>query len=180
MILNTWRNYNDESVNIKSSSNKEAHNTITPIARRRDDNFELDLVLRNNRTSDEHPLGIFHPHEEVHHIKKENIGLIEVMGLAVLPGRLIDEMEAVSHYIREGELHSSALEDEKAAKHVPWAKELVREHGCLSEEEAAHAIQQKIGRTFSRVLEHAGVFKRTEKGREAFLRFIKLVKEKGI
>ncbi|UOQ45662.1 UDP-glucose--hexose-1-phosphate uridylyltransferase [Halobacillus salinarum] len=171
-ILQTWKQYSDEPAGIEAFSNEEPHNTITPIARMRGGEFEMDLVLRNNRTNSDHPLGIFHPHEDVHHIKKENIGLIEVMGLAVLPGRLVKEMEALAEYILNGELFTKALEDEGAAKHVPWAKEIVITHGSFTEEELHRTLRQEIGKTFSTVLEHAGVFKRTDSGREAFLRFI--------
>ena len=123
-ILSSWRTYSDDAVDILSYSDGENHNTITPIARMRDDYYELDLVLRNNRTNEEHPMGIFHPHEEVHHMKKENIGLIEVMGLAVLPRRLVEEMELLARYIKNNELDQAA-EDAIVSKHVPWAKRVV-------------------------------------------------------
>ncbi|WP_027954809.1 UDP-glucose--hexose-1-phosphate uridylyltransferase [Halobacillus kuroshimensis] len=169
-ILTKWRTYSDASADIYAETNGEPHNTITPIARYRNGAFEMDLVFRNNRTSDEHPMGIFHPHEEVHHIKKENIGLIEVMGLAVLPGRLIDEMESLTGYIQQEELQGKALEDEQTAKHVPWAESIRWE-----KDDVWPQLQEEIGRRFSVVLEHAGVFKRTEEGQQAFRRFLQTI-----
>ncbi|MCP3031498.1 UDP-glucose--hexose-1-phosphate uridylyltransferase [Halobacillus sp. A1] len=170
-ILESWKQYSDESVDIYHSTNGNPHNTITPIARVRDGEFELDLVLRNNRTDEEHPLGIFHPHEEVHHIKKENIGLIEVMGLAVLPGRLVEEMQALAEYTLTGELNK-AEKDERTAKHVPWAREVLQKHKNLSEATIHAVFKEEIGKSFSTVLEHAGVFKRDPKGAQAFRTFI--------
>ncbi|MBH0230654.1 UDP-glucose--hexose-1-phosphate uridylyltransferase [Halobacillus yeomjeoni] len=172
VILSSWRSYSDPNADIYSETNGEMHNTVTPIARKREGRFELDLVLRNNRTSEEHPLGIFHPHEEVHHIKKENIGLIEVMGLAVLPGRLVKEMDTLVDYIANGELDGEALENEDIAKHVPWAKQITAEVDDFSSENIHRLLKNEIGRRFSEVLEHAGVYKRTETGRQAFGRFI--------
>ncbi|ARI76145.1 UDP-glucose--hexose-1-phosphate uridylyltransferase [Halobacillus mangrovi] len=171
LILNSWRSYTDEEADVYAQTNGDPHNTITPIARYRDGQFELDLVLRNNRTSDEHPMGIFHPHEEVHHIKKENIGLIEVMGLAVLPGRLVDEIEALGDYMVNGKLDDAALEDERTAKHVPWAKSIVSETS-ITTDNVEEVLQKEIGKRFSEVLEHAGVFKRDDEGQKAFLKFI--------
>ncbi|WLR48979.1 UDP-glucose--hexose-1-phosphate uridylyltransferase [Halobacillus litoralis] len=170
IILQSWRSYSDEKVEVFAETEGEPHNTVTPIARYRDRQYELDLVLRNNRTNEDHPMGIFHPHEEVHHIKKENIGLIEVMGLAVLPGRLVDEMEQLSRYIKEEKLDAAA-NDEAVAKHVPWAKQI--HWNTTSEQAVWEQMQEEIGKRFSEVLEHAGVFKRTEKGKEAFQRFMK-------
>ncbi|WP_082233308.1 UDP-glucose--hexose-1-phosphate uridylyltransferase [Halobacillus massiliensis] len=172
-ILSAWREYTDESVGILSRSNEEPHNTITPIARMRGGTFELDLVFRNNRTDKKHPLGIFHPHEEVHHIKKENIGLIEVMGLAVLPGRLIDEMDELSQYILTNQLIVKGRANEKTAKHVDWALKIVEAEPKLNESNIKSVLRREIGKTFSSVLEHSGVFKRTSEGKEAFVRFIK-------
>ncbi|MYL36484.1 UDP-glucose--hexose-1-phosphate uridylyltransferase [Halobacillus litoralis] len=169
-ILTTWRSYSDASADLYAETSGEPHNTITPIARYRNGAFEMDLVFRNNRTSSEHPMGIFHPHEEVHHIKKENIGLIEVMGLAVLPGRLIHEMEALAGYIKKGKLQGEALKDEKTAKHVPWAEGIRWE-----QDEIWPQLQDEIGRRFSVVLEHAGVFKRSEEGQQAFRRFLQTI-----
>jgi len=142
------------------------HNTITPIARIRDGRYEMDLVLRNNRTSDEHPLGIFHPHADVHHIKKENIGLIEVMGLAVLPGRLAGELKEVEKYLL-GE------PCEIKEYHRPWAEELKRKYGtAVSAGDAEKIVKLEVGNKFIRVLSDSGVFKRDEKGKRAFRRFI--------
>ncbi|MFC0523619.1 UDP-glucose--hexose-1-phosphate uridylyltransferase [Pontibacillus salicampi] len=176
IVLNVWRSYSDVSVEVYAETNGEPHNTITPIGRRRGEEYELDLVLRNNRTSEEHPMGIFHPHQHVHHIKKENIGLIEVMGLAVLPGRLLTEMEQMAAYIKDGELDGAALQSEELAKHVPWAKEIFNDKASATED-VEEILQEEIGRRFSEVLEHAGVFKRTEEGRAAFHRFLKTVSE---
>ncbi|QHT48092.1 UDP-glucose--hexose-1-phosphate uridylyltransferase [Bacillus sp. SB49] len=172
VILQSWRAYSDEEAGIYAETAGEPHNTVTPIARYRDGQYELGLVLRNNRTSEEHPLGIFHPHEEVHHIKKENIGLIEVMGLAVLPGRLVEEMEKLADAIMESRLQDAAKE-EATAKHVPWA--LGIDWDRSSREALWSQIEQEIGRRFSEVLEHAGVFKRDEAGQKAFRRFIKQI-----
>ncbi len=178
-LLASWREYSDETAEILAYSGEVPHNTITPIARRRGADFELDLVLRNNRTSEEHPLGIFHPHEELHHIKKENIGLIEVMGLAVLPARLKDEIEQIEQMILSGEeirknagltIHSDWI-DEIMEKYPQYRPEQIRKNPASQEE--VHAIlQEEIGLVFAKVLEHCGVFKDTNGGREAFLRFI--------
>lgn len=175
LILDLWRDYSDEEVDVISHSNGVRHNTITPIARKKGDFFELDLVLRNNRTNDEHPLGIFHPHEEVHHIKKENIGLIEVMGLAVLPGRLKEEMKVLGEYLVKGELEK-IKEDERTNKHYNWAQKLKNEYGEFSNKSVHDVLKQEIGKVFSIVLEHAGVFKQNDQGKAAFLRFIEHVK----
>ena len=140
------------------------HHTITPIARRRDNYFELDLVLRDNNVSEEHPDGIFHPHKDVQHIKKENIGLIEVMGLAVLPPRLKPELVEVEHFLL-GE------ENQMAEYHHPWAEQLKKEHPDLTKDTVTDVVQKSVGQVFARVLEDAGVFKRDEKGQAAFERF---------
>ncbi|MGM0903645.1 MAG: UDP-glucose--hexose-1-phosphate uridylyltransferase [Bacillota bacterium] len=161
-ILTTWRGYSDEGADILAFTNKTPHNTITPIARYRDGKFELDLVLRNNRTTEEHPLGIFHPHADVHHIKKENIGLIEVMGLAVLPPRLKDELEEVQTFLL-GETK------QVADHHQEWANQLKLKYGAVHDtKEAEEIVRDELGRKFVRVLEDAGVFKE----RLAFERFI--------
>lgn len=170
-ILNAWRVYSDTEVGIYPFTNEEPHNTITPIARKQGENFELDLVLRNNRTSDSHPLGIFHPHAEVHHIKKENIGLIEVMGLAVLPGRLQEEMNMLAAYLVHNDLNAIQA-DSQIAKHVDWAEQVVQKHKNLNEQNVHDILQSEIGKVFSTVLEHAGVFKRNEAGKAGFKRFI--------
>ena len=171
-ILLAWRGYTDESVSIYAETDGEAHNTITPIARRRGEDYELDLVLRNNLTTEEHPLGLFHPHAELHHIKKENIGLIEVMGLAVLPARLKNELGELSRRLANGEdLMASPLTE----KHAPWAEELKKRH-LFTPDNAEEIVKKEVGEVFKTVLEHAGVFKRDEEGRAAFLRFAESVK----
>ena len=171
-ILNAWRGYTDASVSIYAQTEGEPHNTITPIARRRGEDFEMDLVLRNNLTTEEHPLGLFHPHAELHHIKKENIGLIEVMGLAVLPARLKDELAQLAALLRSG---GDLYADEATAKHAPWAEELKTRHD-FSKEDAEAVLRQEVGQVFMQVLEDAGVFKRDEAGQAAFLRFAESVK----
>ena len=171
-ILTAWRGYTDESVSIFAETEGEPHNTITPIARRRAKDFEMDLVLRNNLTTEEHPLGLFHPHAELHHIKKENIGLIEVMGLAVLPARLKDELAQLAALLRSG---GDLYADEATAKHAPWAEELKTRHD-FSKEDAEAVLRQEVGQVFMQVLEDAGVFKRDEAGQAAFLRFAESVK----
>ncbi len=170
-ILTKWRSYSDEAAFIYAQTNGEPHNTITPIARRRGEQFELDLVLRNNITTEEHPLGVYHPHSELHHIKKENIGLIEVMGLAVLPARLKDELTQLRSAILTGEdINSiSAL-----AKHADWVTELKKRY-TFTEENTAEILQKEVGVVFAKVLEHAGVYARNEEGKTAFLRFVEEV-----
>ena len=165
-ILNLWREYSDESVDILCRTNDEPHNTITPIARKRNGKYELDLVLRNNRTSDEYPLGIFHPHNEVHHIKKENIGLIEVMGLAVLPARLKEELKLLKDALISRV--SDISNNESIKKHSDWYKYLLSKYDLITEDNADEILQKEVGIKFSQVLDHAGVFKRDEKGMSAF------------
>lgn len=167
-ILTCWRGYSDPDAFIFAETDGTPHNTITPIARKANGKFELDLVLRNNITTDEHPLGVFHPHAELHHIKKENIGLIEVMGLAVLPARLKNEMALLEKAMLE---NRDIRKDEVLAKHADWADEVRRKYGELTEDNISEIIRDEIGLVFSHVLEHAGVFKRTEEGRRAFLKF---------
>ena len=167
VILKAWREYSDEDAFIYAYTDGEPHNTITPIARKNGEMFELDLVLRNNITTKEHPLGVYHPHAELHHIKKENIGLIEVMGLAVLPARLKDEMEALKKAILAG---SDLRADEELAKHADWVDEFSKNYE-ITEENIDKIVEDEIGKVFSRVLEDAGVYKRTEEGKKAFLRF---------
>ncbi len=167
-ILTCWRGYSDPDAFIFAETDGTPHNTITPIARKANGKFELDLVLRNNITTAEHPLGVFHPHAELHHIKKENIGLIEVMGLAVLPARLKNEMALLEKAMLE---NRDIREDEVLAKHADWADEIHKKYGELTEDNISEIIRDEIGLVFSRVLEHAGVFKRTEEGRRAFLKF---------
>ena len=167
-ILNAWRGYTDEAAFLFAQTNGEPHNTITPIARMREGQYELDLVLRNNITTEEYPLGVYHPHQELHHIKKENIGLIEVMGLAVLPARLKGELAALADALVEGrDLRS----DEVLSKHADWAEELKTRY-TFTHDNAMEILQQEVGKVFATVLEHAGVYKCTEEGRAAFLRFI--------
>ena len=163
-ILKAWRGYSDESVDIFAQTDAP-HNTITPIGRRRGKAYELDLVFRNNRTSDKHPLGIFHPHEEVWHIKKENIGLIEVMGLAVLPARLKSEMAQVKENLVNGAESIEGI-------HADWYKKIRAEYKDISAADVDKIINEEIGKVFGKVLEHAGVFKRDAKGMAAFDKFI--------
>ena len=167
-ILISWRGYSDESAFIFAETDGTPHNTITPIARRRGDDYELDLVLRNNITTEEHPLGVFHPHAELHHIKKENIGLIEVMGLAVRPARLKGELADLAKALVEG---ADLEADEVLSKHAPWANELKTRY-TFTADNALDILQKEVGIVFAKVLEHAGVYKRTPEGRAAFLRFL--------
>ena len=170
-ILTSWRGYTDESAVIYAETDGEPHNTITPIARRRGSDYELDLVLRNNLTTPEHPLGLYHPHAELHHIKKENIGLIEVMGLAVLPARLKNELAAVAQKLVSGEDLSA---DPLTAPHASWAMGF-RDKYELTADNALDAVYKETGLVFAKVLEHAGVYARTPEGKEAFLRFLRQV-----
>ena len=174
-ILTCWRGYSDESVGVISFSDGEPHNTITPIARRRGEDYELDLVLRCNICTAEHPLGVFHPHADKHHIKKENIGLIEVMGLAVLPSRLKQELTALAEAAAEGRNISG---DEILGKHAVWLSQL-KEQYTFTAENALDIILQETGRVFAAVLEDAGVFKHNPEGMEAFLRFADRVNQEG-
>lgn len=172
LVLETWKNYSDPRVSIEAYTGDTPHNTVTPIARMRDGQFEIDLVLRNNRTTEDYPLGIFHPHEDVHHIKKENIGLIEVMGLAVLPARLEKELKEVAQFLL-GE------QNEIATYHLHWAEEIKEKYGDqLLKENITEVLQKEVGMKFLRVLEDAGVFKQDREGREAFRNFIGLLEEK--
>ena len=167
-ILAVWRGYTDEAAFIFAETDGEMHNTITPIARMREGQFELDLVLRNNITTEEYPLGVYHPHQELHHIKKENIGLIEVMGLAVLPARLRDELHGVAQALVCGD---DLRQDEILRKHADWADELKTRY-TFTADNAEELLRREVGAVFAAVLEHAGVYKCTPEGREAFLRFI--------
>ncbi len=170
-ILTAWRGYTDESAVIYAETDGTPHNTITPIARMRDGKYELDLVLRNNLTTPEHPLGLYHPHAELHHIKKENIGLIEVMGLAVLPARLKEELAAVAEGLVTGaDLRSSEL----TAKHAGWAEGFAPKY-TITADNALDIVQRETGLVFAQVLEHAGVYKRDEAGKAAFLRFLNTI-----
>ena len=171
-ILHRWRAYTDEAAVIYAETDGVPHNTITPIARRRGGDYELDLVLRNNLTTEEHPLGLYHPHAELHHIKKENIGLIEVMGLAVLPARLKTELAAVAGCLASG---GDLRADELTAKHADWV-ESFRANYDITPENVMDIVRRETGLVFAQVLEHAGVYKRTPEGRAAFLRFLETVK----
>lgn len=177
-ILLAWRGYTDEDAFIFAETEGEPHNTITPIARKRGNDYELDLVLRNNITTEEHPLGVYHPHAKLHHIKKENIGLIEVMGLAVLPARLKKEMADLEQALLDG---TSIREDEVLAKHADWVEEFLPKYGFtfgsglegeVTPEKLHEIVQTEIGLVFKEVLKDAGVYKCTEEGRTAFMRFV--------
>ena len=171
-ILVAWRGYTDEEAFIFAETDGEPHNTITPIARRRGEDYELDLVLRNNITTEEHPLGVYHPHAHLHHIKKENIGLIEVMGLAVLPARLKDEMAELADAIINGmDLRST----ETLASHAEWAEGFLPKYDKVDESNVMDIIHEEMGQVFKEVLECAGVYKCTEEGRKAFMRFVESV-----
>lgn len=171
-ILTAWRGYTDESAFVYAETNGEPHNTITPIARQRDGVFELDLVLRNNITTEEHPLGVYHPHAELHHIKKENIGLIEVMGLAVLPSRLKAELLEIENLLIEGK---DIAPDCPLYIHNDWVHELKTKY-TFNAENTADILKAEVGKVFSKVLEHAGVYKRNDEGKAAFMRFVDSVK----
>lgn len=168
-LLAFWRGYSDESADILAFSGDTPHNTITPIARRREEDFELDLVLRNNRTTEEHPLGIFHPHAEYHHIKKENIGLIEVMGLAILPPRLLAETQLLAQALLQPDQAPEILARPEMEKHRGWYEDLKTQN--IPETDVERAIQESIGKIFGEILGNAGVFQDTEDGQEAFRRF---------
>ena len=182
-ILQAWRGYTDEDAFVFAETEGESHNTITPIARKRGENYELDLVLRNNITTEEHPLGVYHPHANLHHIKKENIGLIEVMGLAVLPARLKAEMEALEqmYVVREavkvnGEKAKPECHDnELTSKHADWMEEVMERHPDMTVDTVHEILLEEIGQVFKQVLVDAGVYKCTKEGREAFGRFIDYV-----
>lgn len=175
-ILHAWRGYSDEEAFIFAKTEGEPHNTITPISRIRDGRYELDLVLRNNITTKEHPLGLYHPWEEFHHIKKENIGLIEVMGLAVLPARLRDEMEELKAAILDKKDIKSV---ESIAKHASWVDSFMGKYDMVDETNIDEILQNEIGEVFKKILECAGVYKRTEEGMAAFKKFITYVNENG-
>ena len=172
-ILKAWRGYTDESAFIFAETDGVPHNTITPIARKKGDSFELDLVLRNNITTSEHPLGVYHPHKELHHIKKENIGLIEVMGLAVLPARLKNEMALLEEAMLE---NRDIKNDEILSKHYEWSEEIKSKYDNITKENIGKIIKDEIGLVFAKVLEHAGVYKRNDEGIAAFKKFAERVK----
>ena len=168
-ILTKWRNYTDEDAFIYAETDGEKHNTITPIASMQDGKYIMDLVLRNNITTDEHPLGVYHPHAELHHIKKENIGLIEVMGLAILPSRLVEELDTVADAIING---TDMSKNEKTIAHKQWAEEVMRNYPDINKSNIDEILKLETGKVFVKVLEHAGVYKRDEKGRDAFDKFV--------
>ena len=168
-ILDVWRGYTDAAAFVFAETDGEPHNTITPIARKRGGLFELDLTLRNNITTEEHPLGVYHPHARHHHIKKENIGLIEVMGLAVLPSRLKEELELLENYILEGK---DVASDERIEKHAAWVAGFLPKYERIDRENITEILQREVGIAFTHVLEDAGVYKCTEEGRKAFMRFV--------
>ncbi len=168
-ILDVWRGYTDAAAFVFAETDGEPHNTITPIARKRGGLFELDLTLRNNITTEEHPLGVYHPHARYHHIKKENIGLIEVMGLAVLPSRLKEELELLENYILEGK---DVASDERIEKHAAWVAGFLPKYERIDRENITEILQREVGIVFTHVLEDAGVYKCTEEGRKAFMRFV--------
>ena len=168
-ILQAWRGYTDDAAFIFAETDGQPHNTITPIARMRDGKYELDLTLRNNITTEEHPLGVYHPHKELHHIKKENIGLIEVMGLAVLPARLKDELELLKTYILE---KKDIRSNETIAKHADWTESFLPSYPEINAENVTHILEQEVGKVFCQVLEDAGVYKCTDEGLAAFDRFV--------
>ncbi len=170
IILKAWRGYTDEEAFIFAETDGEPHNTITPIARKNGAFFELDLVLRNNLTTEEFPLGVYHPHQELHHIKKENIGLIEVMGLAVLPSRLREELALLGEYSVEGK---AIGENETIAKHEQWVKEFLPKYDAVTKENVQEILKAEVGLVFERVLEDSGVYKCTDEGRMFFERFLK-------
>lgn len=167
-ILRTWRGYTDPDAFIFAETDRQPHNTITPIARKRGDLYELDLTLRNNITTEEHPLGVYHPHAALHHIKKENIGLIEVMGLAVLPARLKSELELLKEYILEGK---DIRSNDSIEKHADWVNEFLPNYPEINASNVEEILQQEVGKVFCQVLEDAGVYKCTPEGMEAFERF---------
>lgn len=171
-VLETWRGYTDEAAFIYAQTDGEPHNTITPIARKNGDKFELDLVLRNNLTTEEFPLGVYHPHQELHHIKKENIGLIEVMGLAVLPSRLKSELNLLAEYIVSG---TDIRSEESIAKHADWVEKFLPKYDHIDQDCVMEILQKEVGLVFEQVLEDAGVYKCTEEGRTAFGRFLRKV-----
>jgi len=171
-VMNAWRNYTDEAAFVFANTDGEPHNTITPIARKRENEYELDLVLRNNITTQEHPLGVYHPHANLHHIKKENIGLIEVMGLAVLPSRLKEEMALLEETILQ---KKDIREDDLLAKHADWVEEFLPKYKTIDANTISSIIQKEIGLVFLEVLKDAGVYPCTKEGRINFQKFVDTV-----
>jgi UDPglucose--hexose-1-phosphate uridylyltransferase len=178
-ILTHWRNYNDPSLDILAFSGDIPHNTITPIARKQKDSFELDLVLRNNRTTEEFPLGIFHPHSEVWHIKKENIGLIETMGLAILPGRLKEELSLLEKFLRTSQWREKILQEKAVSKHLRWIEGLIQIRDLRNQSDIQKILQEEVSKIILKVLEYAGVYKKNLKGRQGFLNFIHSLNQKS-
>lgn len=179
-ILNAWRAWTDESCDVYAETDGTPHNTITPILRKVEDKYLLTLVLRNNRTSDEHPLGIFHPHAPLHHIKKENIGLIEVMGLFILPGRLKTELAALQDFLTGKRAMVRPEDNDMSAKHYDWVEEMVRENGlCASDAEAEALLRREVAKVCAQVLADAGVYKQDEHGLAGFRRFMASVGYQG-
>lgn len=174
VILQKWRNYTNEDAFVFAYTDGEPHSTITPIARKVGDVFELDLVLRNNITTEQYPLGVYHPHDELHHIKKENIGLIEVMGLAVLPARLKEELEVLKEFIIN---NKDLRSDERIVKHADWAEQFVKKYDSITEQNVDEIVEKEVGLVFEQVLCHAGVFKRDEKGKQYFDKFVQTLSE---
>ena len=168
-VLGAWRGYTDEDAFIFANTDGEPHNTITPIARMAGGLYELDLTLRNNITTKEHPLGVYHPHAERHHIKKEKIGLIEVMGLAVLPARLKEEMEILGEYLVDSK---DVSQNEKIEKHAQWVEKLRSKYDTFTSDNVMSILEEEVGQVFVQVLEDAGVYKCTPEGRAAFKKFI--------
>ena len=175
-ILNHWRNYSDENVGILSHSDDTLHNTITPISRKREGNFELDLVLRNNRCDENYPDGIFHPHKELHHIKKENIGLIEVLGLAVLPARLKEELTKIKECLLDSSKEYNMKEDESLIPHLAWFNEIKEKYNYIDKKNIDSIIEDEVGFVFEKVLEHCGVFKWDEDGKKAINKYLDSLK----
>ncbi|MBP3692551.1 MAG: galactose-1-phosphate uridylyltransferase, partial [Clostridia bacterium] len=168
-VLTAWRSYSDPAASIYANTDNTPHNTITPIARKNGDMYECDLVLRNNITTPDRPLGLFHPNPSLHHIKKENIGLIEVMGLAVLPARLAKSITAIKDALLSGK---NLAEIESLSQHAVWAQQVLSDHPEFCEENAIDILKQEIGKVFLQVLTDAGVFKRDSNGQAAFMRFV--------
>lgn len=174
-IFENWKKYSDIELEISAFTGDTPHNTVTPIARRREENFELDIVLRNNRTTEEYPLGIFHPHQDVHNIKKENIGLIEVMGLAVLPGRLKEELEILENIMVYDDFEDKISKNEKILKHLDWCKKIKEKYTDISSQNIKNILKLEVANSFSRVLEDAGVYKNNENGLAGFIKFVDFV-----
>ncbi len=176
LIHRTWAEYSDPERNILAVTNDEQHNTVTPIARKRDNQFELDLVLRNNRTTEQHPYGIFHPHQDLHHIKKENIGLIEVMGRAILPGRLKEELKEIKKYLTGKKRYNRSNLEENLTSHGDWIEKILADYGAnLDKDKAQEILEREVGAKFTQVLTAAGVYKPNKSGEEGLKKFLSQV-----